>query len=178
MFICWTINSRGTEKDMLERAEQLPKVRRETAHATRPRFMTRSMWLAWLLRSDVRSDATPGDVEAQREFVAWWLLWGRTGYPTVWHWGRLQAAVAMQLVPLACGLRCPRLLRRLHSSRLDLQQAFPLQDEEGLPNSYSGIACPGHGAGCGAAASRSLPGNHRGSKLAPAQWADTPRFPG
>ena len=61
--------------------------------------MTPGMWFAWLLRSDVRQGAAPGDKEAQREFVAWWLLWGRREYPEVWHWDAVQAAVAMQLVP-------------------------------------------------------------------------------
>jgi glycosyltransferase involved in cell wall biosynthesis len=90
------------------------------------------MWFAFLLRRDIRMGAAPGDVEAQQEFVAWWLLWGRSEYPAVWHWGPIQAAVAMELVPIGLSLACPRLLRRLHSSRSDLQHAFPLEDEESV----------------------------------------------
>jgi glycosyltransferase involved in cell wall biosynthesis len=98
----------------------------------RPRFMTSAMWYAWLLRADVRAGAAPTDPEAQREFVSWWFLWGRTEYPAVWHWGSVQAAVAMELIPVTRRLMCPRLLRRLHLSRPDLQNAFCLQDEESL----------------------------------------------
>jgi glycosyltransferase involved in cell wall biosynthesis len=99
---------------------------------SRPHFMTLAMWFAWLLRGDVRQGMATDDADGQREFVAWWLLWGRSEYPAVWSWGRPQADVAMQLVPIGRGLRCPRLLRRLHLSRLDLQQAFELRDEESL----------------------------------------------
>ena len=106
--------------------------RTSTAISARPRFMTPGMWFAWLLRSDVRQGAAPGDKEAQREFVAWWFLWGRNEYPEVWHWGTVQAAIAMQLVPVGLLLHRARLLRRLHSARPDLQHAFVLQEEESL----------------------------------------------
>ena len=38
--------------------------------------MTSAMWFVWLLRSDIRNGAAPGDVPAQRELISWWLLWG------------------------------------------------------------------------------------------------------
>ena len=69
---------------------------------------------------------------------AWWQLWGRAEYPEVWHWGSDQAVVAMQLVTTANGLTCPRLLRRLHASRPDLQHAFRLHDEESLRDAVLG----------------------------------------
>lgn len=90
------------------------------------------MWFAYLLRSDVRAGAPPEDLEAQLEFVTWWLLWGQKEYPAVWHWSSSQADRAMELVPVGSSFLCPRLLRRLHASRLDLQHAFPLKDEESL----------------------------------------------
>lgn len=88
------------------------------------------MWLVWLLRSDVRQGSAPEDLEAQREFVVWWLLWGRREYPAVWHWNAELSEVAMQPVPVRVDLQCPRLLLRIHQSRDDLQQAFPLRDSE------------------------------------------------
>jgi hypothetical protein len=88
------------------------------------------MWLIWLLRSDVRRGAAPEDLEAQQEFVVWWLLWGRKEYPAVWHWNAELSEVAMRLVPVGVDLRCPRLLRHIHHCRDDLRQAFPLQDAE------------------------------------------------
>jgi hypothetical protein len=106
--------------------------RRNASPASRSHFMTQGMWFAWLLRGDIRQGSVPDDPEAQWEFSAWWLLWGRAEYPEVWHWGSDQAVVAMQLVTTANGLTCPRLLRRLHASRPDLQHAFRLHDEESL----------------------------------------------
>ncbi len=94
--------------------------------------MTRAMWFAFLLRSDIRAGAAPADQEAQREFVVWWMLWGETEYPAVWHWDIAQAQVAMQLVSVGSDLPCPRLLRRLHASRRDLRAAFCLPDTEDL----------------------------------------------
>lgn len=104
----------------------------ELSTVTRPHFMTLPIWFAYLLRSDVRKGAAPGDLEAQQEFVAWWLLWARTEYPAVWHWEASQAEVAMQLVSIGSDLLCPRLLRHLHESRPDLQNEFPLNDKEDL----------------------------------------------
>ena len=117
---------------MAKQAKKPAGVRGKTTSALRPRWMRLDMWLVYLLRTDVRGGAAPVNKEAQREFVAWWFLWGRREYPAVWCWGPAQAAIAMQLVPLDNGLRCPRLLRRLHSARVDLKRAFPLQDEESL----------------------------------------------
>ena len=87
--------------------------------------MTPAMWFAWLLRGDVRQGVAPGDLEGQRDFVAWWLLWGRSEYPAVWHWGAVQAAVAMQLVPIGNALLCPRLLRRLHRIQTRSAESLP-----------------------------------------------------
>ena len=63
------------------------------------------------------------------------------GTGRVWHWGSDQAVVAMQLVTTANGLTCPRLLRRLHATRPDLQHAFRLHDEESLAEFFCCIAC-------------------------------------
>jgi hypothetical protein len=134
--------------DAIDDTDQVPRRsqhhmrnRRNASPASRPHFMTQGMWFAWLLRGDIRQGSAPDDPEAQREFVAWWLFWGRAEYPEVWHWGSDQAVVAMQLVTTANGLTCPRLLRRLHASRPDLQHAFRLHDEESLAEFFAGIAC-------------------------------------
>jgi glycosyltransferase involved in cell wall biosynthesis len=94
--------------------------------------MTLAMWFVWLLRSDIRNGATPSDVQAQREFMCWWLLWGRREYPRVFSWSRKHADIAMELVALENGLLCPQLLIRLYSARADLQKAYPLTDLESL----------------------------------------------
>src|ERR1700693_5195557 len=115
-----------------KRRHQTETSRHGAAVIVRPRFMTSAMWYAWLLRRDVAPVLAIPDEEAQREFVVWWLLWGRGEYPAAWEWSSVQADAAMGLVPISQGLTCPRLLRRLHASRTDLQHAFPLQDQESL----------------------------------------------
>lgn len=95
--------------------------------------MTSVMWTAWLLRGDIRGSKPPLDAEGQREFVAWWLLYGRDEYPEAWGAGPAQIAVAMESVAVGqSGLRLPRLLRHLHAGRADLQAAFPLTDSNAI----------------------------------------------
>ena len=101
----------------------------------RATFMTAAMWLAWMLRGDVRAGCRTGDVEGQRTFVSWWLLFGQVEYPAVWWYGPEQAEVAMAPDPAFPAL--PRLLFRLHRSRLDLQAAFDLSD----PEQVTGLLC-------------------------------------
>ncbi len=97
----------------------------------RASFMTGAMWLAWLLRGDVRGGSDVHDPAAQREFVTWWLLFGRLEYPKVWWYGADQEQVAMEPCPeYSTGL--PRLLARLHQARCDIQQAFDLSDSEAV----------------------------------------------
>ena len=99
----------------------------------RPDFMTFVMWTAWLLRGDVRGHSSTASAEGQREFVAWWLLFGRDEYPKAWGAGPVQIAVAMEPVEAGrSGFRLPRLLRRVHASRADLQLAFPLTSHEAV----------------------------------------------
>src|ERR1700693_5147442 len=90
----------------------------------RPSFMTRAMWFVWLLRSDIRNGAPPTDVQAQREFMCWWLLWAPAQSPAVFSWSQKHVIIAMELVALENGLLCPRLLVKRHEARHDLQQAF------------------------------------------------------
>jgi hypothetical protein len=94
--------------------------------------MTSAMWFVWLLRGDIRGTAAPSDVIAQRDFIAWWLLWGRDEYPAMFSWTREHADIAVELVAVKNGLFCPRLLARLYYARDDLRDAFPLGDSESL----------------------------------------------
>src|SRR5689334_20760297 len=102
----------------------------------RPAFMTRAMWFVWLLRSDVRNGASCSDTQAQREFIPWWLLWGRLEYPAVFSWNSEHAKIAMELVALENGLQCPRLLLRLHQASPNLQRAFPLRSRNELAHYF------------------------------------------
>lgn len=111
-------------------AEPVPP--QASASVARLPFLTRPMWLVLLLRSDIRQGAAPEDPEVQQEFAVWWLLWGRQEYPAVWHWNAELSEVVMRLVPVAGDLRCPRLLRRIHQTRDDVRDAFPLRDAEDI----------------------------------------------
>lgn len=117
-----------TEKPL----DQLP----ERASVMRAPFMTSAMWFVWLLRSDIRSGAPPDDRAGQREFISWWLLWGRNEYPAVFSWDLSHAEIAMEFITLRHGLLCPRLLVRLHAARGDLQRAFPLDGPENLADYF------------------------------------------
>lgn len=79
----------------------------------RPPFLTLAMWLAWIVRPEVRRGAALHDLSAQRDYVAWWLLHGRAEYPAVWWWGAAQAEVAMETVAAPSGVPLPRLLHVL-----------------------------------------------------------------
>ena len=116
---------------MLYQPPSLPAPLAAPHPVQRQAFMSRAMWFAWLLRDDVRAGAGLGNVEAQREFVAWWLLRGVLEYPRAWSAGAEQLDVAMEPVFIEPRVRLPRLLRALHRQRADLQAAFPLTEEAG-----------------------------------------------
>ncbi len=99
-------------------------------------FMTDAMWFAWMLRPDVRQGASIGNLAAQREFVAWWLLDGPAAFPGAFSDGGLPdaavLAVAMEPVQIRPGFVLPRLLRALYRRRDDLRATHRLHDLESL----------------------------------------------
>jgi GT2 family glycosyltransferase len=95
-------------------------------------FMTDTMWLAWLLRPDVRGAAALDDPAAQRDFLGWWCLWGPRDCPEAIWIGPEQIAAAM-----APQDGVPALLRRLHADRADLHETFPLDS----PASVTDFLC-------------------------------------
>lgn len=117
-----------------EAGSRLPRLyaepHRPGGSGTRPNFFTREMWFAWLLRSDVRGSANPEDAAAQRDFVAWWLLYGRQEYPRAWSCGPEQIALAMEDVGVPGGGRWPRLLWYLWRIAPSLQEEFPLSESD------------------------------------------------
>lgn len=92
----------------------------------RPAFLSVEMWWIWLLRADVRCGRPIHDPAAQRDFVAWWFLFGWNEYPTLCSVYPPAVPVAAEPVPHGShGCTVPRLLSRLYESRLDLQAHFP-----------------------------------------------------
>lgn len=96
----------------------------------RPAFLTLAMWLAWIVRPEVRRGAALHDPVAQRDYVAWWLLHGRDEYPAVWWWGAPQAGVAMEPVTAASGVPLPRLLHVLWALWPALRDRFDTECAE------------------------------------------------
>lgn len=143
-----------------------------------PDFFTRELRFAWLLRTDVRQTLRQhGDGIAEKLFLGWWLLHGRTDYPAVAPLGAEQLAVATapsqsfghpDLGPLSITY----LMHYVWLAREDLQQSFDLETaagRQGLIAWYYLYGVPEHG----------LPVSPReAAALGAASAADAPsRFP-
>lgn len=102
------------------------------AHTPWPFFFTRGLWLAFLLREDVRGP----DIEcpkAREAFFLWWLCDGKREYSGIPSPNEAQIAFANAPVATGHGNQTmPRLLHYLWSRRPDLQAAFPLEKPESL----------------------------------------------
>lgn len=96
----------------------------------RPGFLTLAMWFVWLLRADLRGGEPVDSREGQREFLAWWLLWGHQVYRNE-PIGEEQIAAAMDSV-LVGGRPLPRLLRTLYRASPRLQELFDIETANGV----------------------------------------------
>lgn len=97
-----------------------------------PPFFTRGLWLAFLLREDVRGP-DPSSLAAREEFFLWWLCGGRLDYPGIP--GPDATQIAFANAPVATGnpgQTLPRILFYLWRMRPDLQTAFPLGEVEAV----------------------------------------------
>ncbi len=45
--------------------------------------LPKSLCFAWLLREDARKGRAIDDIEAQKDFLIWWLLHGQQEYPLI-----------------------------------------------------------------------------------------------
>lgn len=87
--------------------------------------LNRDMNLLWLLRGDVREKllAENGSAEeAKKEFVAWWLAFGRREYPDTPWFDPGYAAIVQEVVGEWNGLGITRLMRFLAQSRQDVRE--------------------------------------------------------
>jgi glycosyltransferase involved in cell wall biosynthesis len=89
------------------------------------------MWFVWLLRGDLRQGRPVDSVEGQREFVAWWLLWGHQIYCPGWRAEPVHLSIAMEPVAVGGG-GLPRLLRRLYDGSRQLQRLFDIGTAAGV----------------------------------------------
>jgi hypothetical protein len=88
--------------------------------------MSDEMWLGWLMAPDVRAHAGVANLEAQREFAAWWVVRGRDAFPASAPADEATSRIAWEPRILRPGLSLPRGLAWIYESRPDLQKAFPL----------------------------------------------------
>jgi len=95
----------------------------------RPKFMSHAMWFVFLLRGELRGGLPPSSEEAQRDFVAWWLCFGKREYPSVWAWRKNHLSIAMEKTTATENIILPRMLRYIHKIE-DINRQFPLRDEE------------------------------------------------
>jgi glycosyltransferase involved in cell wall biosynthesis len=100
--------------------------------------MTLEMWFAWLLRDDVRGGRQIGNHDAQKDFVAWWYLYGPDEYPEVWQAGAAQKAVVLEPVWSGEKAVLPRIVFAIWLATPDLQQRFLLG---GRPEAVIELLC-------------------------------------
>jgi glycosyltransferase involved in cell wall biosynthesis len=89
----------------------------------RPAFFSLQMHFAWLFRRDVREKLlgeNPTPEEAEKEFVMWWLLFGRKEYPEYHGHTAAQAAIAKEVVIDGEGFKVTRIMRHLVRIREDV----------------------------------------------------------
>lgn len=95
---------------------------------SKPSFFSREVHFAWLLRGDVREELLErceSEEEAQKEFVAWWLLSGWEEYPSIVRCTEKLSSIAMEIVDRREGLPVTRLMRFLLRVRDDVRQNAP-----------------------------------------------------
>ncbi len=90
---------------------------------------------AWLIRQDVRGTQDVNDIEAQKDFVLWWVRYGADEYP---HTPELTDKLKNILFeplndyPQYKQFGIGRLLYSLYKSRKDLQDTFDIQTVTGV----------------------------------------------
>jgi glycosyltransferase involved in cell wall biosynthesis len=92
-----------------------------------PWALNRELQFAWLLRRDVRDgllQANEDEQEAQKEFVVWWLVFGRHEFSGNTWLTEDQAAVVQDVVETSQGVRVTRLMRYIVGYRQDVRQSF------------------------------------------------------
>ncbi|MGZ8216552.1 glycosyltransferase [Methylomagnum sp.] len=97
--------------------------------------MNRELQFAWLLRRDVRDDllrSNDDEQEAQKEFVIWWLVFGRHEFSGHSWLTEDQAAVVQEVVETTRGVRVTRLMRFIVGYRQDVRQSFG--ENQGWPD--------------------------------------------
>jgi len=97
--------------------------------------LPRSLKFAWLLRQDVRGKRDVEDVEAQKDFILWWVLYGQKEYPEVEPISNKLKKILFELLPdypRHGWLGISRLLIYIYQLRSDVQELYDIQTIEGV----------------------------------------------
>ncbi len=98
----------------------------------KPSFFTPQIHFAWLLRNDVRKKLlveNPTREEARKEFLVWWLLFGRKEYPNFAGYTAEQAAIANEVVGLGGDIKITRIMHHLICAREDVWKSCASGEE-------------------------------------------------
>jgi len=90
---------------------------------------------AWLIRQDVRGTQEVNDIEAQKDFVLWWAIYGANEYPnTPALTDKLKHILFEPFndYPQYKQFCIGRLLYSIYKNRKDLQDAFDIQTAKGV----------------------------------------------
>ena len=106
-------------------------------------FMTDEMWSAWLSNPEFAPEASRANLEAQRDFAAWWILHGKQQYPKTWSINDAILEIGLEDRLVFPAVSMPRVLAFIYENRKDLQEAFPippLRNVVSLVNWYTSFA--------------------------------------
>ncbi|MCK5872195.1 MAG: glycosyltransferase family 4 protein [Methylococcales bacterium] len=94
--------------------------------------LSKPLYFIWLLRADIRGDHSLDDIEAQKDFLIWWLQHGETEYPQIKPLNNALKSVLFEPLtnyPQHGFFGVSRLLRYVYSIRLDLRKRFKLDNK-------------------------------------------------
>ncbi|MCK4494620.1 MAG: glycosyltransferase family 4 protein [Methylococcales bacterium] len=94
--------------------------------------LSKPLYFIWLLREDIRGDHTLDDIEAQKDFLIWWLQHGEKEYPDIEPFNndlKLVLFEPLKEYPQHGFFGVSRLLRYVYSIRVDMRARFKLNNK-------------------------------------------------
>lgn len=97
--------------------------------------LPKALKFAWLIRQDVRNGRDVDDIEAQKDFVAWWILHGEKEYPNVEPIDDSTKSVLFEPLdayPKQGHFGVSRLLHHIYIARDDIRKLYDIDTVEGV----------------------------------------------
>ena len=98
-------------------------------------YLPRALRFAWLIRQDVRNGRDVDDINAQKDFVLWWILYGEKEYAeTTPLPNSIKAILFNPLIdyPQQSYFGIGRLLLYIYELRTDIQEHYDIKTLEGV----------------------------------------------